>query len=129
MFTSDPTGVWRLRSYYELDEDGRIGEGPLGPEPHGLLLYHADGFMSVSMMRTGDFPPGSEQFMGYAGRWRIDGGEIVHTVEVSAHQFQVGVDLVRTASLAGDRLTLEGVSATAFRPRRRVLNWQRVVRP
>lgn len=125
MSATGPVGIWRLRSYHEVDDEGRTDEGPLGPDPRGLLVYHASGYMSVSMMRTGEARPGAERFMGYAGRWRFGGGEIVHAVEVSAHPFQVGRELIRSAVLTEGELTLEGVSVIGGRPRRRRLEWLR----
>ncbi|MER5203874.1 lipocalin-like domain-containing protein [Streptomyces sp. NPDC002825] len=121
-------GVWRLVSYVDLDESGKPTEGPLGPSPTGLLIYQAGGHMSVSMMR-GDHrtaPAGTTHFMGYAGTWRLDAGQVRHAVSVSAHAFQVGTELVRDWELEGDLLTLRGTAVLAGRTQPRVLTWQRV---
>lgn len=133
-------GAWRLAAYHDVDEDGVTSEGPLGPDPEGLLLYEPGGFMAVSMMRTSSGPSGPsggpsgpsdqyETFMGYAGRWRLDGDRVVHRAEVSAHAFQLGIDQVREVVLAttdeGDVLTLYGNRPAGDRPQRRMLRWRR----
>lgn len=123
-------GVWHLVSYVDLDPTGGDREGPLGPAPEGVLIYTADGHMSVSMMRTGAVPEDTtgrqvETFMGYAGRWRLAGGEVRHAVRVSAHPHMVGTELVRRATLDGDLLVLHGTSIIDGIPRHRVLTWRR----
>jgi hypothetical protein len=129
----DLVGVWRLVAYFELDDAGVTSEGPLGPAPEGLLMYGADGHVAVSMMRTPcgpgpawpDVPDGQETFMGYAGRWRLAGDQVVHQVQVSAHPRQVNTEQVRDVVLDGDDLTLYGTRLTG--DGRRMLRWRRVV--
>ncbi|ARZ66353.1 lipocalin-like domain-containing protein [Streptomyces sp. HU2014] len=134
-------GTWRLVSYVDVDEAGNVSEGPLGPAPEGLLIYHEQGHMAVSMMRTGapaaagpgeragGAPPARqhETFMGYAGRWRLaDERTVVHHVAVSAHGHQVGQELVRELERDGDRIVLHGTAVIGGRPQRRRLRWERV---
>lgn len=124
------TGVWHLVSYVDVDPDGGHRAGPLGPVPQGVLIYTANGHMSVSMMRTGPTPGHTdlgrvETFMGYAGRWRLVGGEVRHAVRVSAHPHMVGTELIRRAVLDGDLLLLHGTSVIDGIPQRRVLTWRR----
>ncbi|MFJ3822068.1 lipocalin-like domain-containing protein [Streptomyces nodosus] len=118
-------GTWRLEAYDDLDEAGRVSTGPLGTRPEGLLLYQPHGFMSVSMM-PGDGPSAAADFMGYAGRWRIAGGRVVHEITVASHPHLVHSRQVRDAVLDGDALTLEGTSYLHGRPVRRRLTWRRV---
>ncbi|MFI6704133.1 lipocalin-like domain-containing protein [Streptomyces sp. NPDC050509] len=130
----DLAGVWRLVSFHDIDGEGATREGPLGPDPAGLLFYAADGFVSVHMMRTvehretGDGPaerptPG---YMSYAGTWRRFGDQVVHTLTVAPNPEWIGTDQIRDLTLDGDRLTLYG-DALVGRPQRRVLEWHRVV--
>ncbi len=122
---SDLVGAWRLESYVGVEEDGRVVEGPLGPDPAGLLIYSADGHVSVSMMRT-DSEAEATRFMGYAGTWRLDGEQVVHAVSVSSHGYMIGSRQVRDLALADGRLTLSGSAGAAGGPRqRRVLTWRR----
>jgi hypothetical protein len=119
-------GAWRLTAYLDVDGAGGTSEGPLGAAPRGLLIYGTGGYMSVSMMRTG---PGADPadlsslFKGYAGRWRLDGGRLVHDVEVSENPRLVDTVQVRDWALDGDRLTLYGTAPAGGQ--RRVLVWKR----
>ncbi|WP_369355998.1 lipocalin-like domain-containing protein [Streptomyces sp. cg2] len=123
-------GAWELMSYVTVGESGALGEGPLGPDPRGLLLYSADGRVAVSMMR-GDPPPAGREgpaprFMGYAGTWRLTGKRVVHEVAVSSHGYLVGTRQVRQLTLDGPVLTLTGsAGAAGGPPQQRVLIWRR----
>jgi hypothetical protein len=125
-------GVWRLVAYHELDETGATSEGPLGPDPQGMLMYAPGGYVAVSMMRpqdgaatsTAPLGDGQETFMGYAGRWRLEGDRVVHQVQVSAHPAQVGTEQVRDVVLDGDQLTLYGTRLSGHG--RRMLRWRKV---
>ncbi|MYT28897.1 MULTISPECIES: lipocalin-like domain-containing protein [unclassified Streptomyces] len=123
-------GAWELMSYVTVEESGALSEGPLGPDPRGLLLYSADGRVAVSMMR-GDPPPSGREgpaarFMGYAGTWRLDGKQVVHQVVVSSHAYLVGTRQTRQLTLEGPVLTLSGsAGAAGGPPQQRVLIWRR----
>lgn len=118
----DLIGVWRLESFEDLDESGRRAEGPLGPEPAGLLFYSDTGQVSVTMMRTAGE---GERFMSYAGTWRRDGDLVVHTISVAPQASWVGSEQVRQFELAGDRLVLAGTGPRATL-QKRTLSWRRV---
>jgi len=119
---ADMVGAWRLVSFHDLDDAGARHEGPLGDQPRGLLCYSADGHVSVTMMRTG--PAGEPAYMSYAGTWRCEGTQVVHTITVAPVASWLGTDQVRDMEPDGDRLTLYG-TALAGPPRRRVLEWRR----
>ncbi|SEF26540.1 Lipocalin-like domain-containing protein [Amycolatopsis pretoriensis] len=104
-------GAWELETFGDP-------AGPLGPRPAGFLLYLPDGYLSVSMMRAS---PGEPRFMGYAGRWRIEGDRLVHRIVVSSRADWVGTEQERVAELDGDRLHI----TTAGPRRRRVVVWRR----
>ncbi|MFB7834037.1 MULTISPECIES: lipocalin-like domain-containing protein [unclassified Streptomyces] len=120
----DVVGAWTLVSYRDVDDTGGTTDGPLGPAPSGLLLYSPTGHMSVSMGRK-DAPPSGDSFMGYAGRWRLADGAMVHEIDVSSHAHMRGTTQLRDVSLAGDLLTLGGTAQVGGRPQRRVLTWRR----
>lgn len=124
MNASDLVGTWELVSYYDLDEQDGTSQGPLGDAPRGLLIYGAHGYMSVSMMRT-DGAPGANPFMGYAGTWRLTGGEVVHAISVCSNPAWAQTEQVRRMSLDGDVLTLIGAAQVGGRTQRRVLTWRR----
>ncbi|MFE4059630.1 lipocalin-like domain-containing protein [Streptomyces sp. NPDC059096] len=128
------TGVWRLASFHDVDAEGSTREGPLGPDPTGLLFYSPEGHVSVTMMRAveprGPGEPPAERparsYMSYAGTWRRLGDQVVHTITVAPDPGWIGTDQVRDLTLEGDRLTLYG-DALVGRPQRRVLEWHRVI--
>ena len=121
---SDVTGVWRLTAYFNIDDAGVTSEGPLGPDPRGLLYYAADGYMSVDMMRP-DAARGAVGYMGYAGFWRVSGKQMVHMIEVCSNPRWADTEQVRDMELAGDRLTLIGSALVDGRSQRRILHWKR----
>lgn len=126
MSTVDLVGLWRLISYYDLDDDGLRSEGPLGPDPRGLLIYGADGHLSVNMMRP-DAAPGQTAYLGYAGTWRRsdDETELVHRIEVCSNPAWADTEQTRRMSLDGELLTLTGTAIVAGRPQLRLLTWRR----
>ncbi|GAA1151695.1 hypothetical protein F4556_004004 [Kitasatospora gansuensis] len=122
--TQDIVGVWHLEAFHDLDEAGRpVGEGPLGPSPEGMLVYTADGHVSVSMMPTTPGPGPS--YMGYAGEWWVADGEVVHRIRISSRADWVGVEQTRDARLDGDLLTVRATREVDARQQRRVLVWRR----
>ncbi|MFF3542105.1 lipocalin-like domain-containing protein [Streptomyces platensis] len=110
----DLIGVWRLVSHFYLDEDGSMSDGPLGPGADGLLLYEANGYMAVGMMRTdhrsdgsaseSDPPPAA--YLGYTGRWRVAESQVIHEVAVGSHPRVVNTEQIRDARLNDGRLVL-----------------------
>ena len=145
MTTSDLVGVWRLISFHDVDDEGNRHEGPLGPNPGGMLFYSVDGHVSVSMMRApqgqaagtagragtagtaGRAGPAPQGYMSYAGTWRRSGEKVFHTITVAPDPLWLGTEQVRDLLLDGDRLTLCGNSLVG-RPQRRILEWERIGR-
>lgn len=114
----DLIGVWRLAEHSYLEEDGSAIEGPLGNQADGLLIYHEDGYVSASMMRTqpltgegGSAPPAylgsSDDYLGYAGRWHLQGDTVIHEVEIGSHQRVVNTRQIREVSMYDGRLRLQ----------------------
>lgn len=124
----DLTGAWELVAYDDLDDSGNRHEGPLGPHPRGLLIYSADGHVSVTMMRADSGPSAagvSQAYSSYAGTWREDDGDrLRHTITVAPVPAWLGTEQAREMVLDGDKLTLVGRSLTG--PGQvRVLEWRR----
>jgi len=116
-------GAWILEAYEAEDPDGSV-RAPFGPAPAGLLVYGADGRMTVQVMdprrpgweRRVDGPErlrqmgaGAEGYIAYAGRFDVEEDPVptvVHHVELSLVPNWVGRPQRRTAVLEGDRLRL-----------------------
>ncbi|MCX5339137.1 lipocalin-like domain-containing protein [Streptomyces atratus] len=115
----DIEGVWRLKAHFYLEDDGSTSEGPLGDRADGLLIYHADGYMAASLMRTepptgqSDSPQeaylGSvDDYLGYSGRWHIrDDDLVVHQVAIGSHSRVVNTEQVREARMHKGVLRLQ----------------------
>ena len=135
--SNELVGAWRLDSYTVRDEHG-LEVRPLGEHPTGLLLITADGWMSAHVAAAAPDRPdfGSPHtladpdqqaaafrtYVGYAGRYRVDGERFITRVEVSPHPNWSGTEQVREMELTGDRLLLRGkvVRMTAD------MRWRRV---
>ncbi|MEV4517944.1 lipocalin-like domain-containing protein [Dactylosporangium sp. NPDC049525] len=109
----DLVGVWRLVAHRYLEDDGSASEGPMGEHADGLLIYHEDGYMAASLMRTGPgtAPPqtylgSADDYLGYSGRWRVHGETVVHEVLIGSHPRVVNTEQVREATVDGGGLRL-----------------------
>jgi len=115
-------GTWRLVSYDTRTAAG-VTSYPLGQDLAGLAIYLPNGRVSIQFMRrdrpafkSGDAWRGTleeeraafEGFFGYAGRYTIDATRsvVTHHLEIASAPNYVGIDLVRTFSMSGNRLTL-----------------------
>jgi hypothetical protein len=115
-------GTWKLVSY-ETVTAGGARTLPLGADVVGLAIYLPNGRVSIQFMRrdrprfqSGDAWRGTleeeraafEGFFGYAGRYTIDTGRsaVTNHLEIASAPNYVGLDLVRTFSISGNRLTL-----------------------
>jgi len=120
--TPNVVGTWRLVSYDTRTAAG-VTSYPLGQDLAGLAIYLPNGRVSIQFMRrdrpafkSGDAWRGTleeeraafEGFFGYAGRYTIDAARsvVTHHLEVASAPNYVGIDLVRTFSISGNRLTL-----------------------
>jgi hypothetical protein len=109
---TDLIGAWRLVAHYYLDDDATVAEGPMGAKADGILIYHADGYMAASLMRTEPAADGAtylgsaDDYLGYSGRWRLRDGEVVHDVVIGSHARVVNTEQIREVTLADGLLSL-----------------------
>lgn len=137
-------GVWELLEVVERPVDGSAVRLPLGERPIGLLVYTADGYMSVQLMRRGRSVPASAdtadftleesaemagRYVAYAGRYDVDEGEatVTHTPAVALFPGWVGRPQLRAVQLDGDDLTLStaGSWVSGGTPVTTRLRWRR----
>ncbi len=84
-------GAWTLSSYVIADVSGENREYPLGEDARGLLIYSADGFMSVQISRPGrqayadgalhggtdaERAAAAAGYLAYAGRYSVQGDDV-----------------------------------------------------
>jgi len=117
----DLVGRWTLAAWTISFSDGRPDTHPYGENAVGLLIYLADGRMSVTVSRA-DRPALSDEnprkaleaekaaafdsFFHYAGRWSLAGETVTHHVEVALNPNFIGSDQMREIVYTGDALTL-----------------------
>ena len=135
-------GTWRLVSFHLRTLDGQLTY-PYGPDAVGYYIFSASGHMSVALMpahrhtfAVGDIMGGSteekvaaaETFIGYSGKYEIQGDKLVVRADVSFFPNWVGVDQVRLWELEGNRLTLSTPSPLLIRGLQQTahLVWERV---
>lgn len=114
-------GTWKLLSASSTDASGARIDPPYGASPVGFLTYTEDhrvtalisytGRKSLSIAAKGaalmeEQAEAFRTFLAYAGRYRLSGDRVIHSIEVSSIQNYVGKDLVRGIKLQGDRIVL-----------------------
>jgi hypothetical protein len=113
-------GAWRLVSWEQRTADGQV-KRPFDGNATGYIMYHPDGFMSVNIaarqrppFAANDMYGGTpdetraayDTYLGYCGRYDVEGDEVVHHIEVSLFPNWVGVDQRRFIQIEGDTLTI-----------------------
>ena len=114
-------GVWRYSG--EVDTRGDGSPAPTSALSHteGLLIYTADGFMSVNIMPTGrhwstdsatihELRETVGNGTAYSGRYELDTSAhtVTHITAVSVEPDFANKRLVRSYAIEGDRLVLSG---------------------
>ena len=117
-------GTWRLEAF---DVDDGQGRRPWRPPASGLLLYGADGMMSVAINGSlADTHP-TAAVLFYAGRFTLAEDErgpfVTHHVEQSTDPLRMGKSLRRDVRLEGELLHLHGERPDGLRS---WLRWRRI---
>jgi lipocalin-like protein len=127
-------GTWRLERWEIVYEDGRPPECPLGADAEGFLIYTGDGHVSATLARRsrpriadddGAKARAYEAYFGYAGRYEVRDGAVVHHIAIAPDPALTGATTLRNAVLDGDRLTLSGPDFSAGSPRSHRILWRR----
>lgn len=132
-------GVWRFAGESDTKDDGSPAQELAPPPREGLLIYAADGFMSVNLMPKGrrwrGESAGPEELVetvvhgsAYSGRYEVDSTArtVTHLTEVSVDPEYAGRRLVRTYSPEGDRLQLSGTFHFKGETIHFTITWQRI---
>ena len=137
----DLVGAWRLESWTVGYADRDDFSYPYGQDPQGLLVYSDDGWMSACIARNGRplFPdkvnyrkmPDADKgeafssYFHYAGRYRVQEGDVIHYVTHSLNPNFPGSEQLRHAELDGLTLVLSGKDKTGEVTRFHSLVWHR----
>lgn len=102
-------GTWMLLGNHHRSAEGRELEAQFGPEPMGVIHFHANGRMIVVIADSRVTLPDAVEhrpFSGYTGRWTLDGGILSTQVDESFLTQYVGSVQRREVVYEGGRLTL-----------------------
>jgi hypothetical protein len=99
-------GFWRLAQRRVTAKDGTVTE-PMGPNPHGILTYDADGYMSVAFHGAPAGTPGQPTgLIVYAGPYTLRDDRMDHHIAFHSDLKRIGTINHRRISWEGDRLIL-----------------------
>lgn len=116
-------GMWKLVSSTRTDVESGEESRTFGSRPTGFLNYSADGRVMVIMVGDNRKPPSGpvptepemiawfQSALAYAGRYTVEGNQVIHHVEASTDPLRAGTTLVRSFSLGGTVLTLTAAPA------------------
>jgi len=138
---ADLVGAWELESWAIGYSDRDDLSYPYGEDPQGLLVYTQDGWMSAAIARS-DRQPFPENvpyrkisaelkgesfssYFHYAGRYRVQGGDVIHYVSMSMNPNFPGSEQLRHAELDGQTLVLSGKDSVGDVTRFHSLVWHR----
>lgn len=103
-------GTYKLESF-EIEENSGHRR-PWGKDVHGLLIYTADGYMSVSINKAVETKSDNDSknifdsILFYSGTYQVDDDMITHQVTQASNPQRIGKTLLRYASVEGDKVTL-----------------------
>lgn len=137
----DLYGTWRLLSWTRQVAGTGESADLFGKAPHGFINYGRDGRMFAIIARENRTKPADlakltdqeraelfKTFVAYAGTFKINGGRVVHNVDISWNENWTGTAQVRNFKIDGKRLTIsidpyvgaDGARVTS------VLTWEKV---
>lgn len=113
-------GTWKLLSLELRSEDGGISY-PLGNDAKGIIIYSADGYMSVILsgadrarFAVDDSLGGTEKekadaystYFSYCGPYEVRGNVVIHHIELSSFPNWSGTDKERFFKFDDNKLIL-----------------------
>jgi Lipocalin-like domain len=110
----DITGAWHLTGVYAIVQGTGERIEPLGGRPVGCVIFDPSGYMIGIMASASREPAVSDAdiqklfrtLIAYSGRWSIDEGEYIITVDIAWDPNWVGTKQVRYYSFDGRTLSL-----------------------
>ena len=107
-------GNWKLISSQAVYDNNGVPQDVPGPYPKGYLILTPEGCM-MAMSYSGIRQPGPsdaeraelwKSMIAYSGKYRIEGDDLVTTVDVSWNEAWNGTEQRRHYKLEGNKLTL-----------------------
>ena len=119
--TAALTGSWKLVSWQVVGDDGAARD-VFGASPRGYLVLTPEG-RSIVVTTADGRKPGMEDadraalhrsMLAYSGRYRIEGNDLITSVEVSWNEDWNGTEQRRHFRIQGDRLFIESAAAPSI---------------
>jgi hypothetical protein len=115
----DLVGVWTLEGSFIEAADGRRTPS-WGDDPHGVIIYTPDGYMTAITRRgdrrlptsagAGDKAAAFDGYLNYAGRWTLAGDTVTHHIEHALDPNLIGTSRNRRIEHQGDRMVFSGLA-------------------
>jgi Lipocalin-like domain len=114
-------GNWKLVSWQVIGEDGKP-QDVFGTSPSGYLVLTPEG-RSIVLTTAAGRKPGTDDaaraalqksMVSYSGRYRVEGGDFITTVEVSWNEEWNGTEQRRHYRIEGDKLFIESAPAPSM---------------
>lgn len=116
-------GTWKLRSVSAWVDGKEANPAAYGEKPVGFIHYLPGNRMAAVISYDGRKPMEGDRlkatdaerakayatFLAYTGTFRIEGDKVIHSVDSSSYQNDVGSEQVRFFRKEGDTLYLESV--------------------
>ena len=134
-------GTWRLPSWTRQVVGTGESADLLGKAPHGVLNYGRDGRMFVIIVKENrpkhmDLAKVTDleraelfkTMIAYGGTFKVDGGRVVHNVDISWSESWTGTAPVRNFRIEGRRLIISADPQIGSDGRQitQVLTWEKV---
>ena len=135
-------GTWKMKSYVVTTAAGERST-PYGHNPQGYLSYSADGRMQAIVAASSREVPAAASatdservalyntMFAYAGTYSVEGGKVVHHVDISWNEAWTGTDQTRFFELNGDtlRFTARIPDPVTGEERHYAVVWEKVASP
>ena len=125
------SGTWKLISWKIDQGNGQQVDSPYGANPIGWIMYHPDGHVCVSVMRTDrpkfaansalggtseEIKAAFEGYAGYCGSYEVNVGEksVTHRLDLSWFPNWIGTAQKRFFEINDNRVTLSTPPITGF---------------
>ena len=141
-------GSWKLLSYIEVPIEGEDSLFPMGKNPYGILLYSADGYMSVQIAKDerlffesndkliatpAEMSSALAGYIAFAGRFKIDNNNAIVSYMIKTSLFPNWKNTVqhRKVDFEGDNILYLKSTEPILSNRRFVnsyMTWERMDR-
>lgn len=105
--TTELVGAWRLVSG-RFEPKGGEPFDMYGPNPDGRLVAGADYLSVLITMPNAPMPGGGvgANLLAYSGRYRVEGGQLITTVDLASVPHFIGTEQARDIQIDGEQLYL-----------------------